>query len=184
MCGAMARALAACVRKARLKAPGGQGTRGAHEEHAAHVRDLGRVEVAERLVELSRALPSQREGMRCGARYGPGGGVVWSGGGGGGGGGAGGMHEEQGTRGAHIEHGSHARDLRRIEAAKRLVERIRVLPSHNTGGRSTMRSECGPGGGRAFGCVGCGAKRCARRGSDSRLGGQGTSAQRTWSPCS
>ena len=29
---------------------GGQGTRGAHQEHALHIRDLGRVE-AERLVE-------------------------------------------------------------------------------------------------------------------------------------
>ena len=38
---------------------GGQGTRGAHEEHAPHVRDLGRVE-AERLVERLRALPSRK----------------------------------------------------------------------------------------------------------------------------
>ena len=51
---------------------GGQGTRGAHVEHAAHVRDLGRVE-AERLVERRRALPSRKVGMRCGKRYGPGG---------------------------------------------------------------------------------------------------------------
>ena len=35
----------------------GQGTRGAHEEHEVHGRDLGRVEV-ERLVERQRALPS------------------------------------------------------------------------------------------------------------------------------
>ena len=34
---------------------GGQGTRGAHEEHIAHVCDLGRVE-AERLVERRRVL--------------------------------------------------------------------------------------------------------------------------------
>ena len=40
---------AACMGRARLKAGGGQGTRGAHPEHAAHGRDLGRVE-AERLV--------------------------------------------------------------------------------------------------------------------------------------
>ena len=51
---------------------GGQGTRGAHIEHEAHVRDLGRVE-AERLVERRRFLPSRNAGMRCRARYGPGG---------------------------------------------------------------------------------------------------------------
>eukprot|EP00964_Phaeocystis_antarctica_P031103 scaffold17599_cov43-Phaeocystis_antarctica.AAC.2 len=45
--------------------------RGAHEEHVAHVRDAGRVE-AERLVERRRALPSRKEGVRCGARCGPG----------------------------------------------------------------------------------------------------------------
>eukprot|EP00964_Phaeocystis_antarctica_P120475 scaffold84224_cov57-Phaeocystis_antarctica.AAC.3 len=46
----------------------GQGTRGgAHPEHGMHVRDAGRVEV-QRLVELIRALPSRKEGMRCGAR--------------------------------------------------------------------------------------------------------------------
>ena len=42
---------------------GGQGTRGAHVEHAAHGRDLGRVE-AERLVERRRELPSRKAGMR------------------------------------------------------------------------------------------------------------------------
>ena len=47
----------ACTGRARLKAVGGQGTREAHDEHAAHVRDLGRVE-AERLVERRRVLPS------------------------------------------------------------------------------------------------------------------------------
>ena len=47
---------------------GGQGTRGAHHEHAAHGRDLGRVE-AERLVERQRELPSRKAGMRCGKRY-------------------------------------------------------------------------------------------------------------------
>ena len=41
------------------QAGGGQGTRGAHREHLAHGRDLGRVEV-ERLVERRRALPSRR----------------------------------------------------------------------------------------------------------------------------
>eukprot|EP00964_Phaeocystis_antarctica_P057079 scaffold33736_cov50-Phaeocystis_antarctica.AAC.3 len=47
------------------------GMRGAHLEHAVHVRDAGRVE-AERLVEGRRALPSRKEGVRCGARCGPG----------------------------------------------------------------------------------------------------------------
>ena len=37
----------------------GQGTCGAHVEHPAHARDLGRVE-AERLVERRRVLPSQK----------------------------------------------------------------------------------------------------------------------------
>ena len=41
---------------------GGQGTRGAHQEHAVHVSNAGRVE-AERLVELFRALPSRKEGI-------------------------------------------------------------------------------------------------------------------------
>ena len=40
---------------------GGQGTRGAHVEHAVHVRDLGSVE-AERVVERPRVLPSRKEG--------------------------------------------------------------------------------------------------------------------------
>ena len=44
---------------------------GAHLEHVAHVCDAGRVE-AERLVERRRALPSRKEGVRCGARCGPG----------------------------------------------------------------------------------------------------------------
>jgi hypothetical protein len=73
--------------------PGGQGhARRAHEEHGAHVRDLGRVK-AERLVERRRVLPSQRESMRCGARCEPGGGRAW------GGGIASGMHGEGPTQG-------------------------------------------------------------------------------------
>jgi len=44
---------------------GGQGTRGAHLEHADHGRDAGRVE-AERLVERKRELPSRKAGMRPG----------------------------------------------------------------------------------------------------------------------
>ena len=42
---------------------GAKGTRGAHVEHALHVRDAGGVE-AQRLVEGRRGLPSRREGMR------------------------------------------------------------------------------------------------------------------------
>ena len=41
---------------------GGQGTRGAHGEHALHVSNAGRVE-AERLVERQRGLPSRKAGM-------------------------------------------------------------------------------------------------------------------------
>jgi hypothetical protein len=44
---------------------GAKGTRGAHGEHVVHGRDAGGVE-AQRLVEGRRALPSRREGMRCG----------------------------------------------------------------------------------------------------------------------
>ena len=51
---------------------GSQGTRGAHVEHTVHIRDAGRVE-AERMVELSHALPSRKAGMRRGKRYRPGG---------------------------------------------------------------------------------------------------------------
>jgi len=51
---------------------GPQGTCGpaeAHREHRAHARDLGRIKAAERLVEHFGALPSRREGVRCGARW-------------------------------------------------------------------------------------------------------------------
>jgi hypothetical protein len=53
------------MHRARLKAGGQEGTRGAHLEHGVHVRDAGGVK-AQRLVEGRRALPSRREGMRCG----------------------------------------------------------------------------------------------------------------------
>jgi len=53
--------------------------RGAHVEHAAHVRDAGRIE-AQRLVERRRVLPSRKAGVRCGARCGPGCGRIWAGG--------------------------------------------------------------------------------------------------------
>jgi hypothetical protein len=53
---------------------GAKGTRGAHLEHVAHVRDAGGVD-AQRLVEGRCALPSRREGMQCGGgRWEPGGG--------------------------------------------------------------------------------------------------------------
>jgi hypothetical protein len=44
---------------------GAKGTRGAHLEHVAHGRDAGGIK-AQWLVEGRRALPSRREGMRCG----------------------------------------------------------------------------------------------------------------------
>eukprot|EP00964_Phaeocystis_antarctica_P119585 scaffold83304_cov53-Phaeocystis_antarctica.AAC.1 len=53
--------------------------RGAHPEHEVHVRDAGRVE-GQRLIERRRGLPSRKEGVRCGARRGPGGGRAWAGG--------------------------------------------------------------------------------------------------------
>ena len=49
-----------CTGRARPKAVGVKGTRGAHVEHVAHVRDLGGVE-AERLVERVRVLPSRKD---------------------------------------------------------------------------------------------------------------------------
>ena len=157
----MAATQVACTGRARLKGCGGQGTRGAHSEqhseHAVHGRDLGRVE-AERLVERLRALPSQKAGMRDGEKYirpgrreGALGGGDTSGvctrrdrlkaGGG------------QGTRGAHVEHGPHGRDLGRVEA-ERLVERLRVLPSRKAGMAHAMWGEVQPG--RCEGVVGGG----------------------------
>jgi hypothetical protein len=61
--------------KARVKAVGGQGTRGVHVEHVVHACDLGGVK-AQRLVEGVRGLPSRREGhtmrgeVRAGRREG------------------------------------------------------------------------------------------------------------------
>eukprot|EP00964_Phaeocystis_antarctica_P055510 scaffold32656_cov108-Phaeocystis_antarctica.AAC.1 len=137
-----------CTGKDRLKVVGGQGTRGAHLEHDAHLYDLGRVE-AERLVERPRGLPSRKAGKRCAARCGPGGreGVGWrrrkrhA---------RGGTETEDwvGTRGAHPEHGVHARDLGRVEA-ERLVERRRFLPSIKAG--MLCGTRCGPGGVKALG---------------------------------
>ena len=151
---------------------GGQGTRGAHVEHVAHVRDLGRVE-AERLVERRHALLSRKAGMRCAVRCGPGGVRAW------GGGDAIGVHGEgpiqgcmcggQSTRGAHVEHLVHVRDLGRVEA-ERLVELVRPLPSRKAGMRCAVR--CGPGGVRALGSGdACGVH---GKGPTQGCGGRGT----------
>ena len=64
----------------------------------------------------------------------------------------------QGTRGAHLEHGLHARDAGRHVEAQRLVERIRVLPSREGG---IGRGACGRGDGGVGG----------RGGASSALGG-------------
>jgi hypothetical protein len=158
--------------KARLKAVGGGGTRGALLEHAAHVRDLGGVE-AHRLIERRRGLPSRREGhamrgeVRAGRREGVGRrrrkrhaqGRPDS------------RREGQGTRGAHVEHAGHVRDLGSVKA-QRLVERARVLPSRREG-HMRYGARCAPGGGRVWG----GGGTSGMHGGMPRLkavGGQGT----------
>ena len=146
-CRAAAAAQAVCTGRARLlKAVGSIGTRGADPKHLVHAPDLGHVE-AQWLVESHRVLPSQKEGIRCGVKCGPGE-KAW------GGGGASGMHGEgptqgwgpQGTRRAHVEHADHVCDAGRVEA-QRLVEGIRALPSRKAGMRCGKR--CEPGGGSA-----------------------------------
>ena len=163
----------------------GWGTRGAHIEHGSHARDLRRIKAAKRLVEHMRGLPSHntaggrtmRSEVRAGRRKSVHAGWLrrrWTG-----------VHGEQGpikagggqvTSGAHVEHPAHVRDLGRIEAAKRLVERFRVLPSQR---ERAYESERGTGRGRrkGEGTLVAAHKRCARRGgADSRLvGGQGAS---------
>ena len=62
----------------RIGATGHARSTRAHPKHLAHACDLGRVE-AQRLVERRCALPSRKEGMRCGARCGPRGGRAWGG---------------------------------------------------------------------------------------------------------
>jgi len=158
--------------KARIKAVGGQGTRGAHVEHVVHLRDLGGVN-AQRLVERVRGLPSRREGhMRCGARLRAG---RWEN--------VGRRRRKrhprrkarlkavggQGTRGAHVEHGAHVRDLGGVKA-QRLIERQRVLPSRREG--HAMRGEVRAG--RREGVGRRRRKRRARGMPDSRREGQGT----------
>ena len=165
--------------KARLKAVGGQGTRGAHVEHVAHVRDLGGVQ-AQRLVEGVRVLRESKGGRVIGARCVPGGGRE-------------GTRRQRrhawgptlkrlgakGTRGAHVEHVSHVRDAGGVEA-QWLVEGRRVLPSRREGMRCGGE-RCEPGGGRACGVVAARQAACTGKRPDSRLGGQGhaRSARRT-----
>ena len=131
-----------------------QGTRGAHEEHLVHVRDLGGVK-AQRLVEGRRVLPSRREGMRCGGeRCEPGGGRAW-----------GVVAARQAActgerpdsrlggqghaRRAHVEHEAHGRDAGSVKT-QRLVEGARVLPSRREG-HMRCGARCAPGGGRVWG---------------------------------
>ena len=61
-----------------------------------------------------------------------------------------GLGGTEGTRGAHGEHGAHVRDLGGVEAAERLVELYRPLPSRREGIRMRCQTRCGPGGGRAW----------------------------------
>ena len=122
----------------------GQGRRGAHPEHFVHVRNAGRVEAmveAQRLVERRRPLPSQTEGIRCGAEF-----RVYSMRGGvrGGEGGPSSLHGwarlqigGKARGGAHVEHGAHSCDAGGVEA-QRLVERMCVLPSRTDGIRCGM----------------------------------------------
>ena len=150
-CGAVAAAQAAGMGRARLKA-GGQGTRGAHSKHVPCCGDLGHVQ-AQRLVERIRTLPSQKAGMRCGTRCGPGGGQVWGGSD---------ARSVQGRArlqigwkargGAHVEHLVHALHAGGVEG-QRLVERRCALPrvkrracgtARGKGGHA-MRDEVRPG---------------------------------------
>eukprot|EP00964_Phaeocystis_antarctica_P096875 scaffold63097_cov63-Phaeocystis_antarctica.AAC.1 len=164
-----------CTGRARLKA-GGPGHARRNLEHGPHVRDLGRVE-AERLVERRRGLPSRKAGVRCGKRCCPGGLSAL------GGGDATGVHGEgltqgcggQGTRGAHLEHEPHVRDLGRVEA-ERLVERRRGLPSRKVGMRCGKR--CSPGGVRALG-GGDAIGMCTGRARLKAVGARAR-AERTW----
>ena len=132
---------------------GTKGMRRAHVEHVAHVRDAGGVE-AQRLVKRRRALPSRREGRRCGGeRWERGGGracgVWWHD--------KRGMHGDgpnqglgaKGTRGAHAKHEERGRDAGGVEA-QRLVEGRRLLSSRREGMRCG-RERCEPEGRRGPG---------------------------------
>ena len=154
------------------------GTRGAHVEHAEHVRDLGRVE-AERLVEFLRGLPS-RTRRACDAGRGVGG--RWESARGSGGackrharadltrlqGGLGALLRAHARR-AHREHANHARDAGRVEV-QRLVERPRRLPS-----RKEDSELSGAGG-----CLGRRQRtRCTRGGPDCSEQGLHAGGERT-----
>jgi len=167
--------------KARLKAFGCQGTRGAHVEHVGHVRDLGRVE-AQRLVE-PRLLPSRWEGMRCGARCRPGGGRAW------GGGGASGMHGEGPSQGL----GARARagrtwnmlDMAVTLEVSKLSGWLKGEAYRVEGRGMRCVARCGPGGGREWGCgaaeAGCTGGRPATQGVWGS--GHARSARGTWRTC-
>jgi len=143
------------VEKGPTQGLGAKGTRGAHVEHFGHGCDAGGVE-AQRLVEGRRALPSRREGIRCGGeRCEPGGGRAW---------GVVAAHKRhargkgptqglgaKGTRRAHPEHVAHGRDAGGVKA-QRLVEGRRALPSRGEGMRCGGE-RCEQGGGRACGVV-------------------------------
>ena len=141
--------------RVRLSADRGQTTRGAYQEHVAHVFDAERVE-GQRLVELPCVLPSRKEGIRCGTRCGPGDERAKykadrraAGDGGACKGRAGdGPTADRGqtTRGAYQEHVAHVFDAGRVEG-QRLVELPCVLPSRKEGTRCGTR--CGPGDERA-----------------------------------
>jgi hypothetical protein len=153
----VARRKRVCTRRRSDSRLGGQGTRGAHEEHVAHGRDAGGVK-AQRLVEGVRALPSQKGGAcdavravrreaggrgaaarrkrrACARGKGPTQGLG-----------------VQGTRGAHVEHADHGRDLGGVKA-QRLVEGVRGLPSRKGGacdmGRGEGREAVGSGAAQA-----------------------------------
>ena len=138
----------------------------AHRKHAKHGCDAGSVE-AQRLVEHRRVLPSRKEGVRCGARCCAGRQAVgrqavgrgWAGG-----------ARECAERTKNMYPMSVTLDVSKLSGwlktdAYCRVERERAY---------TMRAaRCGPECGRACG-VAAVLKRHARRGVDSRLGGQGT----------
>ena len=104
----------------------GEGTHpGTHMKHVLHGCDAGRVE-AQRLVEVLRALPTRKVGIRAGARCEPGGERAVRGGDGS----SGIQGRALGWRGrgegTHLKHGLHGCDLGRVES-QRLVEGTRGL---------------------------------------------------------
>jgi len=156
---------------------GAKGTRGAHVEHLAHVRDAGGIK-AQLLVEGRRELPSRREGMRCGGERGAsreagGPGVWW-------------RH----TRGMHGEkaRGKAWRPRARAERTWNMVLMVVTLEVSKLSGWLKADASCRvegracdaggersePGGGRAWGGGGGTQAACtAWMWPDSRLRGQG-----------